>query len=465
MTLRAGIARACINPPLDIPNGMWAAQEHVRGEGLDMDLHATVLVLADDALRVALIDLDLCFLQDDLAATIRRLVGVAADIPPGQVLPFCTHSHAGPVTLDFYRGEGEDRVQSYLQSLPHLIAGAAAVAAASVEPVHVAAGVGRSDIGVNRDVRLPEGRFIVGCNPEGFSDPEVGVIRIDTTAGRPLACLVNYACHPTVLGAGNRLISPDYPGSTRATVEELTGSTCFFLQGAGGNIGPVETFVADAAVARRLGTRLGLEAAHVHQSLDPRPVRTQLRSVVESGAPLADYEEVPDARPPAKLAIASEDALLPTRSPLAPVYEEAPEQLAVWQAKHAELIAHGAPSTEIAEALQRVTRQVLRADRMMRYRGKQELAVEAHALRLGEAAIVAIAGEPYSEIGAAVKARSPFPGKTLFGGYLGGDMMYITSAAVFEFDPPPMEVDNSPYAPEAEQVAVDHLSTLLERLA
>ncbi|MCI0422743.1 MAG: hypothetical protein L0312_26570 [Acidobacteria bacterium] len=440
------------------------AQKHVRGAGLDMDLYATVLVLADGNLRVAMIDLDLCFLPDSLAAAIRDLVHQATRIPLEHILPFCSHTHAGPVILDFYRGEGEDRVRSYIQSLPHWIAGAAAQAANSIQPVRVAVGQGDSDIGVNRDLRLEDGRFIVGCNPQGFSDPEVGVIRIDTADEEPLVCIVNYACHPTVLGPGNARISPDYPGSTRRIVEQVTGATCFFLQGAAGNIGPVETFVAEVAVAKRLGTRLGLEAARVYWGLETRPVRRQLRGVIASGAALADYEEVPHATPPPRLAIASSPAELPIRSPLADVYEEAPQQLTEWKGKLAELLKSGADDKEIALALQRVTRLQLRADRMLRYRGSSNLAVEAHALRLGEAAIVAIAGEPYSEIGAEVKARSPFPGKTLFAGYLGGDMMYIPTAEVFKFEPPPMEVDNSPYAPEAARMATDHLLNLLERL-
>jgi hypothetical protein len=348
-----------------------------------------------------------------------------------------------------------------MQSLPHLIAGAAVEAARSAQPVRVAAGLGLSDIGVNRDLRLADGRVIVGCNPNGFCDREVGVLRIDTLSGEPLACIVNYACHPTVLGPGNKLISPDYPGSTRQIVEQVTGATCFFLQGAAGNVGPVETFVAEAAVARRLGTRLGLEAARVHLGLDTRPVQKRLRNVIESGATLAEYEEVPTEAPAPRLAIAHAFAELPTRSPLAEIYEKAPEQLAEWKAKLTDLINHGAEPGGVAAALQRVTRLQLRSDRLLRYKGKKTLPVEVHAVRLGDAAIAAISGEPYSEIGAEVKARSPFPQKTLFAGYVGGDMMYIPTAEVFEYQPPPMEVDNSPYAPQAAQVAVQHLLQLL----
>jgi hypothetical protein len=61
--------------------------------------------------------------------------------------------------------------------------------------VRVAAGTGSSDIAINRDLPLDNGRIVVGCNSDGFSDRTGGVIRLDTLDGAPLACLVNYACY------------------------------------------------------------------------------------------------------------------------------------------------------------------------------------------------------------------------------------------------------------------------------
>lgn len=463
MALEAGIARTLINPPLDIPSGMWVAQKHVRGEGLDMDLTATALVLADGDLRIALLDFDLCFLSDAQAAAIRSAVSAATGIPVSNVLPFCSHTHAGPVTLEFYHGEGEDRVRTYIDSIPHLAAGAARRAAQNLRPVRVKAATGASDIGMNRDVEL-EDRIIVGCNPQGFADTSVGVLRIDSIGGAPLACIVNYACHPTVLGPGNRLISPDYPGSVRTTVEKNTGATCVFLQGAAGDMGPVETFVADAAIARNLGTRLGLEAARVFLGIETLAARKQLRSVIASGGALADYEHVPLDAPPPTLGLAVAHVDLPTRSPFAEVYEKAPDMLVEADRNLKALQNSGADAPTVAAALQRVVRLQLRADRMNRYRGRKTLPVDTIAIRIGETAIAAIGGEPYSRIGVDVKAASPFPGQTLFAGYLGGDMMYIPTAEAFDHRFASMQVDNSPYARDAAAIAKDHLIGLLHQV-
>jgi len=444
---------------------MFVAQTHVRAEGLDMDLYATALALADGDLRIVLLDIDLCFLPDPIAEAVRSAVADATRVRHEDVLPFCSHSHAGPPVLAHYHGEGEDRLQAYITALPHLIAGAAARAMACLTPARFAAGSGHSTIGINRDLRLPDGRYVVGCNRDGFFDPEVAVIRIDTADGHPLACIVNYACHPTVLGPKNKLISPDYPGSTRRIVEEVTKATCVFLQGAAGNVGPRETFVADAEVARRLGTELGLEASLVYLQLKPVPTQTLLRGVIPSGAALAEYEEVALEVPEPRLRFTREVVELPVRSRFAEVYEKAPERLAQSEQRLAELQRQGASQDELGAALQHVTRERLRVDRILLCRGRKTLPVETQVIRLGEAAIVSISGEPYSEVGVEVKSRSPFQRKTLFAGYVGGDMMYIPTAAVFEHQPPPMEVDNSFCAPEAARVATEHLVRLLESVA
>ena len=464
MAFQAAVARTCITPPLDIPNGMWVAQHHVRAEGLDSDLFVRALALADGGLQVVLLDFDVCFLPDRISNAIRNEVGNAVGLPSTSVLPFSSHTHAGPTVLDDYRGEGEDQIREYIRMLPVWAAEAAKRASTSLAPARVDAGMGRCDIGMNRDLRLEDGRFVVGCNREGFADHDVGVIRLESTDGKPLACVVNYACHPTVLGPENRLISPDYPGSTRKIVEDVTGATCIFLQGAAGNMGPRETFVAEAGVARRLGTILGLEASRVFLNLQPLPTRTVLRGVIASGAALADYQQIPVEQPEPRLEFVRACVELPVRTRFPEVYEKAPERLAGWESRLEKLQQEGASHEQVAVAIQNVTRERLRSNRVQHYAKKRSVSVESHVIRIGAAAIVTISGEPYCEVGVEVKGRSPFPGKTLVAGYVGGDMMYIPTAEAFDYVPPPMEVDNSPYGPTAARTTIEHMVSMLEKV-
>ena len=69
--------------------------------------------------------------------------------------------------------------------------------------------------------------------------------------------------------------------------------------------------------------------------------------------------------------------------------------------------------------------------------------VEVEILRIGELAIVAMPGEPFAEVGAAVKKASPFA-YTMFCGYsdgVGGDYMPIASEYTFGG----YEVERTPY--------------------
>ena len=75
------------------------------------------------------------------------------------------------------------------------------------------------------------------------------------------------------------------------------------------------------------------------------------------------------------------------------------------------------------------------------------LQVEMQALRIGDVVLIAMPGEPFAEIGAAIRAKSPFPA-TMFCGYSngkGGDYMPIAS----EYKYGGYEVERSPYGPGA----------------
>ena len=71
-------------------------------------------------------------------------------------------------------------------------------------------------------------------------------------------------------------------------------------------------------------------------------------------------------------------------------------------------------------------------------------------------------GEPFAEIGLAIKTESPFPG-TWFGGYTGGWAGYIPTADAYPDGG--YEVDTSPFAPEAAEQLVAESLTALRDLA
>src|SRR5262249_41899478 len=69
-------------------------------------------------------------------------------------------------------------------------------------------------------------------------DSELLVMRVEDPKGKPIAHLVNFAAHPTMIEAKERKFSADYPGVMGALVEKETGAPCLFLQGAAGDLSP-----------------------------------------------------------------------------------------------------------------------------------------------------------------------------------------------------------------------------------
>src|SRR4030095_14911904 len=176
----------------------------------------------------------------------------------------CTHTHSGPNTFRLaIITEGRDMIDDYLNGLPLQISGAVWQAQRNLRPVRIGAGSGACDININRRLKLPDGRVVIGRNPDGPVDRTVRVVRIDDMDEKPVATIVHYACHPTIIAWQSEHATPDYPGIAKKVVEEQLGGTCLFLQGATGNIGPKRGFTGDMRVYRKCGTLLGLEAAKV----------------------------------------------------------------------------------------------------------------------------------------------------------------------------------------------------------
>jgi neutral/alkaline ceramidase-like enzyme len=457
-TLRAGAGRAVITPPLGIAHAGWGAQTHQRAEGVDLDLWATALVLSDGATEAAVVDVDFCLIGQPLADRIRQASAELTGIPLRHIRLSYSHTHSGPLLAPSWMTEGEELIPAYVESLPGRIAGAVWAARQALRPARVAAGTGNSDIAVNRRLKLPGGRVICGRNREGFVDREVKVLRIDDVMERPIAVIVNYACHPTIMGPPNRLLTPDYPGVVRRVVEQATGATCLFLQGAAGNVHARVDYVGDPAVYHRLGAMLGHEAAKVALGLETVPRRERLATVLESGAPLGIYADEPAGEPDATLRVATRSLTLAVREypPVADVQAEA-GRLA---ARLAELRGR-ASQDELREAVGMARRAGMLADKARQYAGQTEVVAELAGLRVGPAAFVGFPGEPFAEIGARVKAESPFL-HTFFSGYTNDYLGYLPTSDAYPDRG--YEVDTSPFPPGSDERLVKESLALLAEL-
>jgi len=129
---------------------------------------------------------------------------------------------------------------------------------------------------------------------------------------------------------------------------------------------------------------------------------------------------------------------------------------------HVTIHDEGALPFVIAARIEAAVRRAgMLADKARQYAGLAEVETELHGIRLGEVALVGFAGEPFSELGVQVKARSPFP-HTLFSGYTNDYLGYLPTA-----DASPAggdEVDTSPFRPGAGEQVVEASLALLAAL-
>jgi len=455
--LEVGVVRSDITPPTAIAHTNWGAQIHQRAEGVDLPLTCTALVARQGNMVVAIVDLDLIWLLPEQDQQVRQAIIALTGIAAEHIRLSYGHTHSGPVMGVTWASEGGEYVPGYMETRPARVASTVREAILALRPARVAAGTGACGINVNRRGTGPDGAVICGHNWDGFVDREVVVVRIDALDETPIATIVNYACHPTIMGPPNRLLTPDYPGAMKRAVEAIIGGTCLFLQGATGNIAPIYGYVGDPAVYHRAGKMLAIEAARVRLTTPTRPHTERLVRVWKSGADLGLYEDVYTSEADATLAVAQRHVQLPLK-PYPPV-ARARADFDRLAAELERVRVSGTPR-EIEEAVMPVRRAEL-ALYHARLFGNGMLDLWVQAIRLGPVGMVAIPVEPFAEIGAAVKARSPFS-TPLFSGYSNGYYGYLpTREAYVEGG---YEVTTSPYLPDAAdrviEAAVDALAAL-----
>ena len=445
--LFAATGRRCINPPMGIAHQGWGAQRHERAEGIDLDLWTTALALSDQSSKVIILDLDLIFLSGEGANRLRSVISAATGVPAECIRCSWTHSHSSPVTDKTWVQKGYDLVPPWLEAVNDLSAQAACEALSNLQPVEVYAGRGECLININRRALTAEGRLICGKNREGSSDHEVLVVKLDGLNGKTVATLVNYACHPTVLGPPNRLVTPDYPEVVKRIVEDAVGGRCLFLLGAAGDQGPIQGYLDDLSVYKSLGAILGHEVAKVALSLSYIPAGETLREVLESGAPLGIYDEH-------FLKVSSLPLKVTTREILVPLRTDLPEATVVsgtlrsWQKTIEVARAHG-DDQALREAIFMGRRSDILLRLIERLGTQTELAVETQFICTGDVALVSCNFEPFSKTGFEIKRHSPFP-VTLFSGYSNGYLGYMATSEERRLGG--YEVEASPFGEGAAEI-------------
>ncbi|HXX36696.1 MAG TPA: neutral/alkaline non-lysosomal ceramidase N-terminal domain-containing protein [bacterium] len=430
---RVGVYRVPITPPV----GTYMAGFGARvgpAQGVHDDLFARAIVVDRGSGAIALVACDALYVSRQFTDAVRAEVEARTAIPRDHVLVCATHTHSGPdLTGEFTPGTLDPALGVVWQ---HAAAGCIEAAWRSRADTEISVGLGSvQGIGVNR--RTASGEPV---------DPEVRVVASRSAAGDVLGVLVNYTCHPVVLGPDNLLFSADYPGYMQRAVEQIVGpgATVVFTNGAEGDVNtghsadlsgigapiPGRTFER----AGRLGRLLAGEVLKV-LSGPMSPVDGPVGAVTR------------------EIGLELRQASLP----------EATDAFAAADAAVRRLESTGADhDTLTAARIRRFHAQVnLGRARQRAATAADWVAAELQALRVGALAFVAVPGEMFVELGLEIKRASPFA-QTFVVGLANGAVGYLPTRAACEAGG--YEAVATPFVPWAGETVRDTCLDLLRAL-
>ncbi len=400
-------------------------------EGVESPLLARALIIDDHETKIVILDCDLLGFDLPLAKRIREEIANRLGTAPSHVSIGCTHTHNGPCTVRGILGgvhhvvidqREVEALDQYIEDLVRRLVDLAAEADMNRQEARAAAGRTEAPIAINREELDPsDGRIVVGRNREGTTDHSVDVLRVDDLSGNPIAVLTSYAAHPVVMGPDTHQLSPDYPGVVRRIVEKITGATCLFLTGAAGNQATVSFLQNDWGEKERMGGIVGSAATKAFFDIETRPYR-EVRNRGKSLANIAFYhKEFLAIRGTQSLQVANREVSVPLQ-PL-PSLEEAEAELVKSRSRVKQLIDNGAPSRESypARMLEHWAEGVV--NKVKTGITQETLTFPIAGYRLDNFVLATMPGEPFVEIGLAVKQRSRAQ-HTMFAGYCNGVLAY-----------------------------------------
>jgi neutral ceramidase len=375
-SLLAGAARRVINPPQGIFQIGYG--DRTKGNlGIHDDLTATALVLQDGKAQVAIVALDLLTINEFIVDRVR------ACLAPIEVLLCCSHTHSGPIT--YADGKSPHSNREYINALVANIVESVQAAQENLLPARLEYSQDEANVGVNRREKMSDGHMEIGRNPEGVRDKSVQVVSVLTDAGLPgseakgtrLATIVNYACHGTVLGPDNLLISADWIGVMRQKVESELGGLTLFLQGAAANINP-DMFWRQANAFEKAAEQ-GMVVANA--------VLTATRGRSEKMRGLPIQVERVEAWMPTEIRVTTSH---PPKSYAKPLLASA--KIPRFMAWYVDILLNQRyPWKPVIEAKD----------------GFWSVPMRINAVRIGDLALVTYAAETFTEIGIKVKSTSP----------------------------------------------------------
>lgn len=392
-----GYSKALINPPVGIP--IAGSYDVMRSVGILDDFYARAVAFSDGKSRLVIVSVDVCHMENEDYHLTRKAIADKTGIDYSAVIIVCTHTHAGghnaAVSVSpMLTPDDLEKINEFKGIMTGGIIKSAVEALSDLKPARIYFAKDTAEGITNiRRYRMKDGSVVT--NP-GINNPDVECALAESNHTVKLVklvredakdiYLVNFGMHATTVGHRTYL-SSDYPGVICRTLESALGVECIFLQGAAGDAVQINAFPnedimriiegdrADKAKNRLMATYAGHKIAG-----------TVLRihnTAKEQNADTLTVKECPMRVPSNKSGGDMDEAK--RISDL-----------------HSQGRSHELPYKGMA-----LVTVIANAARIIRMADEPDFyTYNAYTVALGELAICALPGEPFTELGLAVEHAS-----------------------------------------------------------
>ena len=475
---KAGFSRVDITPPLGSFMPGYYVDRHAKSV---LDPIQINCVAFSDGNTVAIVQqFDTEGISDAVADGMRDAIAKATGVQRDAILVHASHTHDGGFlavkSVQGASASDDDGVPShateidalYVQMATSRAADAAALAIADLKPARLA--VGRSEakrISFGRRYLMKDGRVLTnpGTNnpdivkPVGNPpDEQVQVLRIDRDGGKPIA-VINFQTHPDVVGG--ETLTADWPGLTRAVFEAATfgDAHAMVLNGTQGDVNHCNVMPRPGELNGLKRDFDDVDRGYDHAKHMANVIAAAALSVWMKCAPLEPGEircGVERVRVPAQKAKVSDEKNLAWADDVWALHEKSDKEGIAGGEKDYVTKKYGWAGMEL-------TTEVARAGRIRRVaKGPDFFELPLTTVAIGKAvAFAGFPGEPFNDIGKAVKKSSPF-GLTLLSCLTNGSRGYFPFSDAFKEGG--YESATSPFGPTVADDLIAGERRLLGRL-
>jgi hypothetical protein len=436
-SIKVGFFEDDITGPVGFPQTGYRERRRVS-QGIIDRLYCRTLYIKFKSEKYALVSLDLCGVDKKFREKTCSRIETMTGIPKENIIIAATHTHSGVdgfllgwnfkikkfPNIQFYKSKdvvekGDTKI--IREFVSQKVAGSVYAATRSIHEASVVLNWSEVlGIGSNRE------------DPRKPYDSELITLKFKEKKGKNLGCIINYPCHPTVLGYNNYFYSADFIGYACQFVKSYFGQKFVpvYFNGACAEISTRFTRKGQTVrEAKRLGYLLG---------------RNILSLLTKNGV---DYR-ITDIN------LIYDVVELPAKK--LPTLNEAQKAVEGAKKEYLELKNRNASPAELRIALTKLDGALDILERIKIGDFKDKIVIPLQALRLDDIVIIGVPGELHSSIALNVKSYGRQLGKKIIiVGYANDYMGYIL---------PPEEYRNVNYETIISQIDEEGASLFIYQL-